>query len=284
MRDYWEPCAPRLERKTMWALALIVTILVLVFVVYPRWRLQRALRSAFPSHYSKILRRHLAPYRHMPADLQLQLKQKIKQFLHEKTFVGCNGLEVTDEMRVTIAGRACMLLLNRETEVYPRLTHILIYPDIFQVPRKETQVGGVVVEHSQTLAGESWSDGRVVLAWHEVLHPSVEDGRAHDVVVHEFAHQLDSEDGVTDGAPPLPSTKAYRAWAAVMSREYERLQSSVQTGIETLIDPYGTTNPAEFFAVCSEAYFYESDALAYYHPHLYQEFYKFYRVDPRDWK
>lgn len=268
----------------MWALALICVGLILAFFVIPRLRLQRVLSRAFPSHHAKILRRYVPQYRHMPVDLQLQLKQRVKQFLFEKTFVGCNGLEITDEMRVCIAGRACLLLLNREAEVFPKLTHILVYPDVFHVPRQQVQMGGVVTEVAHSLSGESWSDGRVILAWQEVLRSSVDDGRAHDVVIHEFAHQLDSEDGSTDGAPSLPSRRAYQDWAKVFSGEYDRLCQAIEQGYQTLIDPYGASNPAEFFAVCSETYFYQADLLAHYHPELFQQLYQYYRVDPRDWK
>lgn len=268
----------------MFALAVIVILLVLMFVVWPRIRLRQVLAKAFPSNYAKILRRNLPQYRYMPTDLQLQLKKRIKQFLHEKTFVGCDGLNVTDEMRVTIAGKACLLLLNRDAEVYPDLTHILLYPGAFVAQRREVQSGGVVTHTNQGLSGESWSDGRVVLGWDQVLANDLDQPHGHDLVLHEFAHQLDSQTGSTNGAPLLKSADAYQIWSKVMTHEFEQLQTDMEQGFQTIIDPYGATNPAEFFAVTTEAYFRRADALAQYHPALYQQLYTFYRVDPRDWR
>lgn len=268
----------------MFALAVIVTMLILVFIVWPRVRLRQVLAKAFPSNYAKILRRNLPQYRYMPTDLQLQLKRRIKQFLHEKTFVGCDGLIVTDEMRVTVAGKACLLLLNRDIEVYPDLTHILLYPGAFVAQRREVQNGGIVTHTNQGLSGESWSDGRVVLAWDQVLGTREDQTYGHDLVLHEFAHQLDSQTGSTNGAPLLKSAESYAKWSKVMTQEFEQLQSDLEQGFQTIIDPYGATNPAEFFAVTTEAFFERSEALAHYHPSLYQQLYSFYRVDPRDWR
>ena len=268
----------------MFVLALIVALLVFLFVVWPRIRMRQVLAKAFPSNYAKILRRNIPQYRYMPTDLQMQLKKRIKQFLHEKTFVGCDGLMVTDEMRVTVAGKACLLLLNRETEVYPELTHILLYPGAFVAQRREVQSGGIVTHTNQGLSGESWSDGRVVLAWDQVLGSSEEQAHAHDLVLHEFAHQLDSQTGSTNGAPLLKNAEAYETWSKVMTREFEQLRADIEQGFQTIIDPYGATNPAEFFAVTTEAYFQSSEALAQYHPALFQQLYTYYRVDPRDWQ
>ncbi len=268
----------------MFALAVIVVLLIGVFVLWPRIRMRQVLAKAFPSKYAKILRRNLPQYRYMPTDLQLQLKKRIKQFLHEKTFVGCDGLVVTDEMRVTVAGKACLLLLNRETEVYPDLTHVLLYPGAFVAQRHEVQSGGIVTHTNQGLSGESWSDGRVVLAWDQVLGAAQVQTPGQDLVLHEFAHQLDSQTGSTNGAPRLRNADAYEKWSRVMTHEFEQLQADMAQGFDTIIDPYGATNPAEFFAVTTEAYFQKSEALAHYHPALYQQLFTFYRVDPRDWR
>lgn len=268
----------------MFALAVIVALSIFIFVVWPQIRMRQVLAKAFPSNYSKILRRNLPQYRYMPTDLQMQLKKRIKQFLHEKTFVGCDGLTVTDEMRVTVAGKACLLLLNRDVDVYPELTHILLYPGAFVAQRRELQSGGVVTHTNQGLSGESWSDGRVVLAWDQVVGVDHEISNGHDLVLHEFAHQLDSQTGSTNGAPLLKNADAYQKWSRVMVHEFEQLQADIEQGFETVIDPYGATNPAEFFAVTTEAYFQKSAALAHYHPALYQQLFTFYRVDPRDWR
>lgn len=267
----------------MWLLAFIILALIVGFFVLPRIRLHYVLTKAFPSAYSKILRQNVRGYSRMPTHLQMQLKRKIRQFLHEKTFVGCAGLEITDEIRLTIAAKACLLLLNREIAVYPKLTHILVYPGAFIAPRQQLAAGGIVTHTNQTLSGESWSDGRVILAWDQIITNTFQDDFEHDVVIHEFAHQLDSEDGSANGAPVLQTTAAYRSWSQVMEQEFTRLQNALANDEMTLIDPYGATNPAEFFAVSSETFFQKSHQLAQYHPALFALLKAYYCVDPREW-
>lgn len=260
----------------------IAGLLIVGMLVVPRWRVRRAVHKAFPLAYSAILRRDLPQYRHLAPDLQWQLKKRIQQFLFEKTFVGCAGLEVTDQMRVLIAARACMLLLNRETEVYPGLSHILIYPSVFVVPREFRTEDGLTVESRQVLSGESWSDGRVLLAWDQVLPP---EGQmpGHDVVMHEFAHQLDGEDGVEDGAPDLGSQQRYQVWSRVMRACYRRHAQMLAHGEHSTIDEYGQTNPAEFFAVSTETFFTNPHGLSAEFPDLFRLLRQFYHVDPREW-
>lgn len=267
----------------MWLIPLIVIALILGFFVIPQLRLRYELSKAFPSAFSKILRRNLPGYSRMPTDLQMQLKRRIRQFLYEKTFVGCGGLEINDEIRVTIAARACLLLLNREMAVYPKLSHILVYPSAFIAPRQQMAEGGIVTHTNQTLSGESWSDGRVILAWDQVVNNPRNEEMGQDVVIHEFAHQLDSEDGSVNGAPSLASTAAYRSWVQVMTQEFDNLQGAIERNEMTIIDPYGATNPAEFFAVSTEAFFKKSHELAYYHASLFALLNAYYRVDPREW-
>jgi Mlc titration factor MtfA (ptsG expression regulator) len=263
-------------------IGLLIGIPVLVFGVM-RYRLNRALAQAFPPAYLKIIRKHIPAYVYMPTPLQMQLKHHIKQFLHQKTFVGCAGLIVTDEMRIVIAAKACLLLLNRPSTVYEKLTQILIYPSAFLVPQKQHDANGLVSETTDVLAGQSWSDGRVILAWDEVLKNRQQMEEGHDVILHEFAHQLDSEDGVHDGTPVLGLRSAYAVWSKVMQMEFESLRISAQQGELTLIDPYGAQNPAEFFAVVTEAFYMRSEALAHYHPALFQLLKNYYKVDPREW-
>src|SRR5262249_48636901 len=152
-------------------------------------------------------------YDAMSIDLQQQLQRLVQQFLHQKKFVGCDGLELTDEMRVTVAGQACLLLLNRPSKVYPRLHTILMYPTEFLVPRNAADAAGVITPTRQGLLGESWSDGRVVLSWDHVRRGGG-GGEGQNVVLHEFAHQLDSESGSNNGAPYLGHPDSYRNWSA----------------------------------------------------------------------
>ncbi|MGP1615499.1 MAG: zinc-dependent peptidase [Pollutimonas bauzanensis] len=263
-------------------LAIIVAAIVLAEWI-PKLRLKRAVQARFPEHFVAILEKNVPVYPRLPAELRGQLHGLIKQFLHQKNFHGCGGLEITDEMRVTIAGQACLLLLNRKTRVYPGLWSVLVYPGAFIAPRTELAPGGVVIDGEEDLLGESWGDGRVVLAWDHVRQGAGDFTDGHNVVLHEFAHQLDDESGAADGAPILGSQANYRDWAAVLSREFAALRSDVLHQDETVLDEYGATDPAEFFAVATETFFEKPVELAEHHPELFEELKKYYRVDPREW-
>jgi MtfA peptidase len=208
----------------------------------------------------------------------------VQQFLHQKKFVGCEGQQTDDEVRVTIAGQACLLLLNRPSRVFPGLDTVLVYPSAFLVPRKHVDEAGVVTETRQDLLGESWGDGRVVLSWDHVRRGARDWTDGQNVVLHEFAHQLDSESGSNNGAPYLGSRSNYRDWAAVLSRDFANLRADALYRQESVLDHYGATSPAEFFAVATESFFEKPHQMAERHPALFAEFEKYYRVDPRAWQ
>ncbi|THC39910.1 zinc-dependent peptidase [Massilia sp. Mn16-1_5] len=270
--------------EALLTISILVAIGLLAWAV-PRWRLRRALARPLSGGELAILERNVEPYRAMDAAQRTRLERLVRRFLHEKTFVGCAGLEITEEMRLTIAGQACLLLLGARGEaVYPTLNAVLVYPGAFLVPRRQVDAAGVVTEERQDLLGESWGDGRVILSWDHVRRPSMEAPPSHNVVLHEFAHQLDSESGTTNGAPYLGSAERYRSWSEVLSRDFAALRHDAWFGHEDVLDHYGATNPAEFFAVATEAFFEQPHRLASRHPALYEEFLKYYRVDPRQWQ
>ena len=265
---------------TLFMLALVPLGLVGLWY-WQGWRLKQIGAQPFPERYRRILLRNVPLYRQLPPPLARQLRRLILQFLYQKKFVGCAGLEITDEIRVTIAAQACLLLLNRQTALYPDLTQVLVYPSIFVKPQTTQEGGGIVTEHHASLAGESWSDGRVILAWDHVLQGR--DGVGHNVVLHEFAHQLDSEGGVNNGAPVLPNSAAYQRWAGVFAEEYARLRQAEQWQEPSVLDYYGAQNPAEFFAVAVETFFVHPIALMEQHFALYQELSRYFRLDPVAW-
>ena len=270
----------------MQALILIAALcagLALVFG-YPAWRLKRVLARPIAPAWQALLAHNIPVYTRMPGDLQHQLNKLVQQFLFQKKFVGCAGLEVDDEMRVTIAGQACLLLLNRHTRVFPELHTILVYPSAFVVPRKQADEAGVVTEARQDLLGESWGDGRVVLSWDHVQRGAHDWTGGQNVVLHEFAHQLDSESGSNNGAPYLGSASNYRSWSEVLARDFANLRVDAMYRQQSVLDHYGATSPAEFCAVATETFFEKPWQMWERHGALFAELFKFYRVDPRAWQ
>jgi MtfA peptidase len=267
----------------IWA-GLGAALAVIAALQIPRWRLKRSLARPLAPASIAILERNIPVYSRMPPMLREQLQRLVVQFLHQKKFVGCAGFELTDEVRVTIAGQACLLLLNRPTRVYPALHTILVYPGAFVVPRAEVDEAGVVTHAEHGLLGESWGDGRVILSWDHVQRGARDFTDGQNVVLHEFAHQLDSESGSSNGAPYLGSRLSYRSWAAVLSRDFANLRTDALYHQPSVLDHYGATNPAEFFAVATETFFEKPHQMAHRHPELYGEFLKYYRVDPRQWQ
>jgi Mlc titration factor MtfA (ptsG expression regulator) len=231
----------------------------------------------------RIIERNVPLYRELPTLDQRELLEHILVFLAEKSFEGCAGLVITDEIRVTIAAQACILLLHRKTHYYPGLDAILVYPHVYVAKHYERDAVGVVTEELRTRLGESWRDGAVVLAWDGVRAGAGDLRDGHNVVFHEFAHQLDSENGHANGGPVLPRRSMYIAWARVLGREYERLRRDAEYGHATVLDQYGATNPAEFFAVATESFFTAPHLLKARHPELYGELQLYYRQDPAGW-
>jgi len=195
-----------------------------ILIVRRRRKIRRrhALEQPFLDEWVKILKNSLPPYANLSDAFRRELHDNIKLFLLEKTFEGCGGLTITDEIRVTIAAQACMLLLNRKDDCYPKLRSVLVYPSTY-VAGGNRLFGGKSNERSVRL-GESWGHGVVVLAWDSVKQGAINFKDGHNVAIHEFAHQLDQEDGAADGAPILGDRTAYTSWAKIFSQEFIRLQ------------------------------------------------------------
>jgi len=208
-----------------------------------------------------------------------ELEGHVQVFLAEKKFEGCGGLELDDEIRVTIAAQACLLLLHRDTDYFPDLEVILVYPHTYVAKTSTRFGGGLAVDDQQARLGQSAS-GVVVLAWDAVRRGATDVHDGHNVTLHEFAHQLDQEDGVADGAPVLGKRAMYTAWARVLGAEFTQLVDDVDKHRRSDIDEYGATNPAEFFAVVTEMFFEKPVALQHRHPALYEQLSLFYRQDP----
>ena len=263
--------------------ALLVIAVILAQPLLARRR-RAALRARpFPAQWQAILDRRVPHFRRLPADLQAQLRSHMQVFIGEKPFLGCDGLEVTDEIRVTIAAQACLLILNRRADGFPNLREVLVYPGAFVVDRIRAEPSGVLQEQRQVLSGESWSRGQVILSWQDVLEGAAVDDDGRNVVIHEFAHQLDQEKGYANGAPHGATRGSEGRWAQVLAHEFARLQHEAAWQLPSLFSYYGATAPAEFFAVATEVFFEQGARMAAQYPELYAQLRELYRVDPRLW-
>lgn len=239
-------------------------------------------RRPFPAQWDAQLNARLAPYPELSPEEKSRLQQLIQLFLAKKRFYGCNGLVITDEIRVAIAAQACLLVLNQGWAVYPRLMSILVYPDAFRAERDVRLEDGTVAAANHNMLGESWSNGKVILSWDDITRGARDFTDGHNVVLHEFAHQLDGQSGTTNGAPPL-YRNSYQSWARVFGENYSDLQARITRRLPRVMDDYAATNPAEFFAVATEAFFEQPRQLKEHRPELYAELSKYYNLDPSRW-
>lgn len=262
----------------------IVVGLILAAPRLTQLRRKRICDRPFPHSWQKILDRSVPLYHYLSEPLQTQLRGYIQIFLTEKKFIGCGGLSITDEMRVTIAANACLLLLHQNERFYPKLNAIYVYPTAFFVKTTESLGGYVVEEKTVGRRGESWDRGIVVLSWADIQYDTAHVHDGNNVILHEFAHQLDQEDGAADGVPFLTHPVDRATWAQVFRREYGQLQRDVQRGAKTVLDAYGATNPAEFFAVATETFFERAALMQRYHLELYDVLRTYYQLDPASWR
>jgi len=247
---------------------------------FKKWRRNRFANQQFPGQWLTIIERNVPFYKRLPPMDKKELRRHILIFIGEKRFEGCGGLEITEEIKVTIAAQACILLLHRRTDYYPGLSSILVYPQAYVARKTEHLAGGIVAEGPDIRLGESWHRGSVVLSWDDVRRSAADVHDGHNVVFHEFAHQLDSSGAKRDSTPVLRSPSTYIAWARILQKDYEKLRRAVSSNSVTLLNKYGATNPAEFFAVATECFFEKPKELQELHPDLYNELKRFYQQDP----
>ena len=244
-------------------------------------RRERLRAQPIPPAWRSIITRNLPIFRRLPREDQTELLGHVQVFLAEKRFEGCGGLELTDEIRITIAAQACLLLLHRKTNYYPQLISILVYPSDYTAYEERHLEGNIWEAGEEGRLGHTARRlGALVLAWDAVKRGAADPSDGENLVLHEFAHQLDFEDYGTDGTPALATRAEYLDWARVMSSEFKALRAAGEAGTPTVLNTYGATNPAEFFAVVTEAFFERPRALRARHPELYAEFTRFFRQDP----
>jgi len=233
-----------------------------------------------PDSWHKIVIDNVPYYQMIPKDRQNQLLGFIQIFLEEKTFEGCGGLVMTDEIQVTIAAQACILLLGNISDFYPSLYSILVYPHSYIAEFKNQQPDGTVIEGFQPRSGESWDRGNIVLSWSHTLNGASNPHDGRNLVFHEFAHQLDYEYRATNRGLFRHERSKKSEWTQILETEFSRLINQLEYGRPTLIDPYAATNLAEFFAVSTELFFEQPKELQELHPEWYQQLKLFYNQDP----
>jgi Mlc titration factor MtfA (ptsG expression regulator) len=252
-----------------------------IFSLLKERRRRRLQTRSFPKEWLALIQRHVVFFRRLSARDRAELLGHVQVFLAEKRFEGCGGFTITGEVRVTIAAQACLLLLHRKTDYFPGLLTILVYPLTYMVEEKRQVGEHLWQEGPVSRLGETGRRmGSLVLSWGAVKHGAADPSDGKNVVLHEFAHQLDYENHAADGVPGLATREQQLAWSEVMRTEFASLRAADETGIPTLLDIYGATNPAEFFAVSVEAFFERPRALRARHPKLYAELQNYFQQDP----
>ena len=237
----------------------------------------------FPPEWEAVVRANVKHYSLLDVAERDELQAMMQVFLDEKSWEGCGGLELNDEIRVTIAAEACLLQLGLPHDYYRNVESILVYPSTVMIPERTQGVFEHVdspVDDSCAILGQAFAHGPVILVWDAVLHGARHPEQGHNVVYHEFAHKLDMLDGAADGTPPLASSEQLAEWVAVCSREFLRLRSCAGKGHKTFLDGYGATNEAEFFAVATEEFFDRPQALLEHSRDLYHVLSSYYHQDP----
>lgn len=290
-------------------------------------RREKLRSQPFPADWERVLRKNVPLYLRLSEEDRRELHGHVHVFLQEKRFEGCAGLRVTDEIRLTVAAQACLLLLRRPTDYYPGLYSILVYPTTYVAPVVRHDDVGVVSEYEEDRSGETWEQGSLVLSWDDVKSvaappPASEDREsarhrsgnggsrseggggaaipapadepeaatvdaelvpAYNVVLHEFAHQLDLENGELDGIPRLASPERYDSWVRVFDAAYDQLEREWKAGLEPVIDDYALEDEAEFFAVATESFFETPIAILEEYPGVYEELGAYFNQDPARW-
>jgi len=266
---------------------LFVGLTIVLAIIYgPRYKTYRRKSISerpFPIQWEQALSRYWPLFSRLPYVLKRNLKQHIQLFMTEKEIIGCNGLELTEQERVIIAAQACLLIINKSFNHFDLLKTVLVYPSSFTSNREMNLGNGTVARDQRILSGESWSTGKIILSWQDTVNGIANDKDGLNVVIHEFAHLLDHESGSANGAPLLNKQDNYETWSNVWNDAFLRFIYHIESGTPTFLNPYGASNPAEFFAVVSELFFENGKLLIAHEPRLYEQLKSYYDVDPVSW-
>jgi MtfA peptidase len=254
-----------------------------MFQWFANHRRKKILEAPFPPAWEEMLQHNVAHYCMLTDAERAHLRALIQVFIAEKDWEGCGGLELTDEIRVTISGQACLLLLGLPHNYYRNVESVIVYPSTVVPPQQKPgffeNVDGPI-ETAHPILGQAFQQGPLILVWDAALHGGRHPELGHNVVYHEFAHKLDMLDGAADGTPPLRDRAEYRDWVQTCSREYLRLRREVEHDRKTFLNSYGAVNEAEFFAVATEQFFDQPRLMIKHAPDLYRVLKEYYRQDP----
>ncbi|WP_375690583.1 zinc-dependent peptidase [Pseudooceanicola sp. LIPI14-2-Ac024] len=241
----------------------------------------RLLATPLTDHERAVVAQQVPLTRRLPAEFREGFEGRINRFRDQVDFIGCDGLDVTEEMELSIAAQAALLVVGSGAW-YDTLRTVLIYPGAFTSQRTEHN-GYVVTRRQVARTGESWARGPVVLSWAHSRQGAMNERDGHNVVFHEFAHQLDALSGQTDGVPVLARDQSYADWDRAFATAYARHVRQVQAGHRTVIDPYGAEGREEFFAVLVEAFFEKPGTLRREEPAIYDQMSRLFRLSPDEW-
>ena len=248
-------------------------------------RRKKLTQCPFPPLWEDIIRRNVAHYCMLEDAERAHLRALIQVFIAEKNWEGAGGLELIDEIRVTISAQACLLLLGLPHNYYKNVESIIVYPSTVVPPQRKPgffENTIAPVESALPIIGQAFCQGPVIIIWDAALRGGRHPEFGHNVIYHEFAHKLDMLDGMADGTPPLRNRAEYRDWAQICSREYLRLKQRTEKGKRSFLDAYAATNEAEFFAVATEQFFDQPRLMIKHSPDLYQVLKKYYCQDPSE--
>lgn len=266
---------------------ILIVIVFMAITPFKRYLFKRKWRAIEKEQLNQKQRELLIgafpPYNVLNEQERLRLERKILYFLKYKKFWPLHDFIITEEMKLLVAAQACILVLNLDQDIYPSLVNIYISQFPFVEKENQLDTRTALPAHVPRL-GESWQGGPVVLAWSAIAEGISNWSDGHNVVFHEFAHQLDGLDGGMDGTPPLKGEKALNKWAFFMSKDFLQLRQAVASGYKSDIDPYGATNEAEFFAVTVEEFFERPHIFKAHHHEIYELYRNFFKLDPSRWE
>ncbi|MBN2010950.1 zinc-dependent peptidase [candidate division KSB1 bacterium] len=248
-------------------------------------RRKKLTQAIFPSAWEDIIRRNVAHYCMLEDTERALLRSIIQVFIADKNWEGAGGLELDDEIRVTISAQACLLLLGVPHDYYQNVQTIIVYPSTVVPPQRKLrafEISNAPLDMELPILGQAFLQGPVIIIWDAALRGGRHPELGHNVIYHEFAHKLDMLDGAADGTPPLRDRAEYREWNRICSREYARLRHDIEMGKKSFLDAYAATNSAEFFAVATEQFFDQPRIMLAQAPDLYRVLQEYYRQNPAE--